>query len=159
MAAEETGDAEGGYAKEMGEDYQRRQTELIHETIKKNDIVITTALIPGRPAPLLITEEMVRDMKLGSVIVDMAVEAGGNCALSERDKVVEKYGVTIMGRANLPAAQAADTSTLYARNLLNILGLMYDQEAKTLAIDWEDEIVKGMLLTRDGEVVHPAFTG
>jgi NAD(P) transhydrogenase subunit alpha len=159
VPAEETGGAEGGYAKEMGEDYQRRQTELIHETLKKNDIVITTALIPGRPAPLLITEEMVRDMKLGSVIVDMAVEAGGNCALSERDKVVVKHGVTIMGRANLPAAQAADTSTLYARNLLNVLGLMYDQEAKTLAIDWEDEIVKGMLLTRDGEVVHPAFTG
>ncbi len=159
VAAEETGDAEGGYAKEMGEDYQRRQTELIHETLKKNDIVITTALIPGRPAPLLISEEMVRDMKLGSVIVDMAVEAGGNCALSERDKVVVKHGVTIMGRANLPAAQAADTSTLYARNLLNVLGLIYDQEAKTLAIDWEDEIVKGMLLTRDGEVVHPTFTG
>ena len=159
VPAEETGDAEGGYAKEMGEDYQRRQTELIHETLKKNDIVITTALIPGRPAPLLITEEMVRDMKLGSVIVDMAVEAGGNCALSERDKVVVKHGVTIMGRGNLPAAQAADTSTLYARNLLNILGLIYDQEAKTLAIDWEDEIVKGMLLTRDGEVVHPVFTG
>ena len=159
VPAEETGDAEGGYAKEMGEDYQRRQTELIHETLKKNDIVITTALIPGRPAPLLITEEMVRDMKLGSVIVDMAVEAGGNCALSERDKVVVKHGVTIMGHANLPAAQAADTSTLYARNLLNVLGLMYDQEAKMLAIDWDDEIVKGMLLTRDGEVVHPAFTG
>ena len=159
VPSEEAGDAEGGYAKEMSEDYKRRQTELVHDTLKKNDIAITTALIPGRPAPLLITEEMVKDMKPGSVIVDMAVEAGGNCALSERDKVVEKYGVTIMGRANLPAAQAADTSTLYARNLLNILGLMYDQEAKTLAIDWEDEIVKGMLLTRDGKVVHPAFTG
>ncbi len=159
VPSEEGGDAAGGYAKEMSEDYKRRQTELVHETLKKIDIAITTALIPGRPAPLLITEEMVKDMKPGSVIVDMAVEAGGNCALSEGDKVVEKYGVTIMGRANLPAAQAADTSTLYARNLLNVLGLIYDEESKTLAIDWDDEIVKGMLLTRDGEVVHPALTG
>ncbi len=158
VAGEEVGDAADGYAKEMSDDYKRRQSELVHETLKKNDIVITTALIPGRPAPVLITEEMVKDMKRGSVIVDMAVEAGGNCALSEGDTVVEKYGVTIMGRANLPAAQAADTSTLYARNLFNVLGLMYDQEARALAIDWDDEIVKGMALTRDGEIVHPAFT-
>ena len=154
----ETGDAAGGYAKEMSDDYKRRQDALIHETLKKNDIVVTTALIPGKPAPLLITEEMVKDMKLGSVIVDMATAAGGNCALSERDRVVETHGVTIIGRANLPAAQAADTSTLYARNLSNVLDLLVDEETGELAIDWEDEIVKGMLITRDGEVVHPAFT-
>ena len=154
----ETGDAAGGYAKEMSDDYKRRQAALIHETLKKNDIVVTTALIPGKPAPLLITEEMVKDMKLGSVIVDMATAAGGNCALSERDRVVETHGVTIIGRANLPAAQAADTSTLYARNLWNVLDLLVDEETGELAIDWEDEIVKGMLITRDGEVVHPAFT-
>ena len=154
----ETGDAAGGYAKEMSDDYKRRQDALIHETLKKNDIVVTTALIPGKPAPLLITEEMVKDMKLGSVIVDMATAAGGNCALSERDQVVEIHGVTIIGRANLPAAQAADTSTLYARNLSNVLDLLVDEETGELAIDWEDEIVKGMLITRDGEVVHPAFT-
>ncbi|MCH7930845.1 MAG: Re/Si-specific NAD(P)(+) transhydrogenase subunit alpha [Proteobacteria bacterium] len=154
----ETGDAAGGYAKEMSDDYKRRQDALIHETLKKNDIVVTTALIPGKPAPLLITEEMVKDMKLGSVIVDMATAAGGNCALSERDQVVETHGVTIIGRANLPAAQAADTSTLYARNLSNVLDLLVDEETGELAIDWEDEIVKGMLITRDGEVVHPAFT-
>ncbi|MCH7930054.1 MAG: Re/Si-specific NAD(P)(+) transhydrogenase subunit alpha [Proteobacteria bacterium] len=154
----ETGDAAGGYAKEMSDDYKRRQAALIHETLKQNDIVVTTALIPGKPAPLLITEEMVKDMKLGSVIVDMATAAGGNCALSERDRVVETHGVTIIGRANLPAAQAADTSTLYARNLSNVLDLLVDEETGELAIDWEDEIVKGMLITRDGEVVHPAFT-
>ncbi|MCH9019613.1 MAG: Re/Si-specific NAD(P)(+) transhydrogenase subunit alpha [Proteobacteria bacterium] len=154
----ETGDAAGGYAKEMSDDYKRRQAALIHETLKQNDIVVTTALIPGKPAPLLITEDMVKDMKLGSVIVDMATAAGGNCALSERDRVVETHGVTIIGRANLPAAQAADTSTLYARNLSNVLDLLVDEETGELAIDWEDEIVKGMLITRDGEVVHPAFT-
>ena len=157
VASDESGDAAGGYAKEMSEDYKRQQSELIHETLKKNDIAITTALIPGRPAPLLITEAMVKDMKMGSVIVDMAVEAGGNCELSNRDETVAAYGVTILGRANLPAAQAADTSTLYARNLLNVLDLMIDADTGNLAIDWDDEIIKGMLLTRDGKVVNPVL--
>ena len=117
---EETKAAEtaGGYAKEMGDDYKRKQAELIAATITKQDIVITTALIPGRPAPMLITEEMVKTMKPGSVIVDLAVEAGGNCALSEPGKVVEKHGVTIVGYANVPSRLADDSSLLYARNLL-----------------------------------------
>ena len=159
VPGDESGDAEGGYAREMSDDYKRRQSELVHETLKKNDVAITTALIPGRPAPLLITEAMVKDMKPGSVIVDMATAAGGNCALSKRDETVEAHGVTILGPANLPAVQAADTSTLYARNLLNVLALMIDGDSGALAIDWDDEIVKGMLLTRDGAVVHPIFTG
>lgn len=158
VPSDEEGATEGGYAKEMSEDYKRRQTELVHETLKKHDIAITTALIPGRPAPLLITEQMVKDMKPGSVIVDMAVEAGGNCELSEYDKTVEKHGVTIVGTANLPAKVSGNTSMLYARNLLNVLTLIVDAETGALAIDWDDEIVKGMLLTRDGEVVHPALT-
>ncbi len=157
VPTDEEGQTEGGYAREMSEDYKRRQAELIHQTLAKHDIAITTALIPGRPAPLLITEEMVKDMKPGSVILDMATVSGGNCALSERDAVVEKHGVTIMGPANLPASQAADTSTLYARNLLNFLGLIVDAETGALAVDWDDEIVKGALVTRDGAIVHPAL--
>ena len=139
VPSEESGDAGGGYAREMSEAYMQKASALIHETLKKNDIAITTALIPGRRAPLLITEAMVKDMKPGSVIVDMAVESGGNCELSKRDETVEAYGVTILGRANLPAVQAADTSTLYGRNLLNVLALMLDAETGELAIDWEDE--------------------
>lgn len=147
-----------GYAKEMSEDYRRRQTELIHETLTKTDIAITTALIPGKPAPRLITAEMVKDMKPGSVIVDVAVEEGGNCEFSEVDQVVRKNGVTIMGHANLPSELAPDASALYARNLLNFLIPMVDRDSGNLAIDWEDEIINGTLLTRDGEIVHPALT-
>ncbi len=158
VEAEEEGATEGGYAKEMSEDYKRRQGQVIHEALKKSDIVISTALIPGRPAPLLIPEEMVRDMKLGSVIVDMAAVAGGNCALSKAGETVEAHGVTILGPANLAAQVAANTSPLYARNLFNFLALIIDNETGALAIDWDDEIVKGMLLTRDGAVVHPALT-
>ncbi|MFQ5984399.1 MAG: Re/Si-specific NAD(P)(+) transhydrogenase subunit alpha [Alphaproteobacteria bacterium] len=147
-----------GYAKEMSEDYRRRQTELIHETLTKTDIAITTALIPGKPAPRLITADMVKDMKPGSVIVDLAVEEGGNCEFSEVDQVVRKNGVTIMGHANLPSELAPDASALYARNLLNFLIPMVDRDSGNLAIDWEDEIINGTLLTRDGEIVHPALT-
>ena len=157
--SEEDAETEGGYAREMGEDYQRRQKEVLHETLKAQDICITTAQIPGRQAPILVTEEMVRDMKPGSVIVDLAVETGGNCALSERDQVVVKGGVTIVGHTNWPALVPADTSTLYARNLVNFLELMIDKESGALAIDWEDEIIQGSLLTRDGAVVNPALEG
>mgnify|MGYP001176300295 CR=1 FL=1 len=161
VQSDDAADAEtaGGYAKEMSEDYKRKQSELIHETLKSQDIVITTALIPGRPAPVLITEDMVKDMKPGAVIVDMAVEAGGNCPLSELGKTVVKHDVKIIGPANLPGRIAADTSSLYARNLLNFITPMIDKEKKALAIDWEDEVVKGALLTRDGKVVNPALTG
>jgi len=158
VESEESGDAAGGYAKEMSDDYKRRQGELVHETLKKQDIVITTALIPGRPAPVLITADMVADMKRGSVIVDMAVASGGNCELSDGEGEVIAHGVIILGRGDLPSSLAADTSSLYARNLLNVLTLMVDQESGNLAIDWEDEIITGMLLTRDGKVVHPRFT-
>ena len=159
VESEESGDAAGGYAKEMSDDYKRRQGELVHETLKKQDIVITTALIPGRPAPVLITAEMVADMKRGAVIVDMAVASGGNCELGDGEGRTVVHGVTILGRGDLPSSLAADTSALYARNLLNVLTLMIDQESGKLAIDWDDEIIAGMALTHDGKVVHPRFTG
>ncbi|MEP3116128.1 Re/Si-specific NAD(P)(+) transhydrogenase subunit alpha [Nisaea sp.] len=146
----------GGYAKEMSDAYKKKQADLIAETLKKQDIVICTALIPGRPAPVLITEDMVKTMKPGSVIVDLAVEQGGNCPLSEYGKVVRKHGVAIVGHANVPSRIAVDASALYAKNVLNFLTPLYDTEAKTLKINLEDEIVKGSLITQDGKVVHPA---
>jgi NAD(P) transhydrogenase subunit alpha len=148
-----------GYAKEMSKEYQAKQAALIAETIKKQDIVITTALIPGRKAPVLVTEEMVRTMKPGSIIVDLAVEQGGNCPLSKPDEVIEVHGVTIMGYTNLPARLAVDTSSLYARNLFNFVSLIVDKKSGALALDWNDEIVKGAGLTRDGEIVHPFLKG
>jgi NAD(P) transhydrogenase subunit alpha len=149
----------GGYAKEMSDAYKQKQAALTAETIKKQDIVITTALIPGRKAPVLVSEEMVKTMKPGSVIVDLAVEQGGNCPLAEPGKVVVKHGVKIVGHLNLPARLAADASSLYARNLLAFVSLMIDKESKGLKINWEDEIIKGTGLTRDGKVVHPALAG
>ncbi len=142
----------GGYATEMSEDYKRRQGELIHERAAAADIIITTALIPGRPAPVLIKEETVRAMKPGSVIVDMAVEAGGNCPLSELGKTVVKYGVHLIGVANLPGLMATDASALYARNLLNFLNLILDAQTGELKIDHEDEIIKGSLICINGEI-------
>ena len=130
---------------------------LTAEHIKKQDIVITTALIPGRPAPRLITSEMVHSMRPGSVIIDLAVEAGGNCPLSEPGKVVVKHGVTLVGHLNVPSRIAVDASALYSKNLLNFLTPMIDKDTKLLKIDANDEIVKGTLLTRDGAVVHSAF--
>jgi NAD(P) transhydrogenase subunit alpha len=154
---EETKQAEtsGGYAKEMSEDYKRLQAALIAETIKKQDIVICTALIPGRKAPTLVTAEMVKTMKPGSVIVDLAVEQGGNCELSELGKVVTKHGVKIVGHANVPSRIAVDASMLYAKNVLNFLTPLIDKETKALKIDHADEIVKGTLLTEGGQIVHP----
>ena len=158
-AEKELAKGAGGYAREMGEDYRKRQAALVAERIKQADIVVTTALIPGRPAPVLVTEDMVKSMRPGSVIVDMAVEQGGNCPLSEKDKAVVKHGVHLIGYSNLPAMAAADASALYARNLLNFVTLMIDKGTKALKIDWEDEIIKGTALTRDGKVVHPALAG
>jgi len=149
----------GGYAKEMSKEYQAKQTALIADTIRKQDIVITTALIPGRRAPVLVTEEMVKTMKPGSVIVDLAVEQGGNCPLSKPDQVIEVDGVTLMGYANLPARLAVDTSSLYARNLLAFVSLIVDKKTGALALNWDDEIVKGAGLTRDGAIVNPALKG
>ncbi len=148
----------GGYAKQMSPEYQAKQAALVADHIKMQDIVITTALIPGRKAPVLVTEEMVRTMKPGSVIVDMAVEQGGNCPLSEFGKVVEKFGVKIVGPANLPGELATDASALFSRNLLNFITPMVDKETKALTINLEDEVVKGTLITRDGQIVHPSLT-
>lgn len=147
----------GGYAREMSAEYKAKQAALIEETIAKQDIVITTALIPGRPAPKLVTTKMVQSMKPGSVIVDLAVESGGNCELSEAEKVVVKNGVTIIGHKNMPSRLATDASSLYAKNILNLLTLMIDKESKELSIDWGDDIIKGIALTKDGAVIHPSF--
>ena len=146
-----------GYAKEMSDDYKRKQAALIAETLPKMDVVITTAAIPGRPAPKLISAEMVESMRPGSVIVDLAVETGGNCELVEAGKVVIKHGVKIVGHLNVPGRLAADASMLYANNVFNFVSLLYDKESRALAIDWEDEIVTGTLVTRDGAIVHPAL--
>jgi NAD(P) transhydrogenase subunit alpha len=146
-----------GYAKPMSEAYQAKQAALIAETIRKQDIVITTALIPGRKAPILVTEEMVKSMKPGSVIVDLAVEQGGNCPLSEPGAVVEKFGVRLVGHLNVPSRLAADATALYAKNLLNFVTLLIDKDSKSLKVNWEDEIVKGVALTRAGQVIHPNF--
>ncbi len=147
-----------GYAKPMSAEYQKKQAALVAETLKKQDIVITTALIPGRPAPVLVTEDMVKTMRQGSVVVDLAVEQGGNCPLSEPGKVVVKHGVSLVGFLNIPSRIAVDSSALYARNLLNFLTPLIDKASKSLKINWDDEIVKGTALTRDGKVVHPSLT-
>ncbi len=143
----------GGYARPMPADWMRRQAELVHERAKAADIVITTALIPGRPAPKLIKEETVKSMKPGSVIVDLAIEQGGNVEGSELDKIVVKHGVKIVGIANLPALAAADASALYARNLLNFLNLLLDPKTGELKLDREDEIIAGALVCTGGELV------
>ena len=147
----------GGYAKEMSTEYRVKQAALVADHIKSQDIVITTALIPGRKAPVLVNEDMVKSMKPGSVIVDMAVEQGGNCPLSEYGKTVVKYGVKIVGPANLPAELPTDSSSLFSRNLLNFITPMVDKETKALKIDLADEVVKGTLVTRDGQIVHPSL--
>ncbi len=158
VESEETEQAEtaAGYAKEMSEDYKRKQAELVRETLRKQDIAICTALIPGRPAPRLISAEMVGEMRPGSIIVDLAVESGGNCELSRPGEIVEVGGVKIIGHRNVPGRLAADASALYARNLLNFITPLVDAETKSLKIDWEDEIITGTLLTRGGAVVHPS---
>ncbi|CAO3375575.1 Re/Si-specific NAD(P)(+) transhydrogenase subunit alpha [Azospirillum argentinense] len=149
----------GGYAKEMSDDYKRQQAALVAEHIKKQDIVITTALIPGRKAPILVTREHVASMKPGSVLIDLAVEQGGNVEGSELGKVVvTDNGVKIVGHANYPSRIAESASLLYAKNLLALLQSLHDKE-KGIALNWDDEIVKAIALTRDGQVVHPAFAG
>ena len=146
-----------GYAQEMGEEYKRQQSKLIGETLKNQNIAISTALIQGKSAPQLITEEMVKDMHPGSVIVDLAVESGGNCSITVCDEVAVKHGVTIIGYSNMPGRVPIDASALYARNLVNFVTPMIDVETGNLAIDWSDEIMKGTIVTRDGKIVHPAL--
>ena len=146
-----------GYAKEMSKEYQEKQAALVAEHIKKQDIVITTALIPGRPAPRLISAAMVQSMRPGSVIVDLAVERGGNVEGVKPDQVTDINGVKIVGYRNVPGRLAASASSLYARNLLNFVELLVDKKTKALAVNWDDEIVKATALTRDGAVIHPNF--
>jgi NAD(P) transhydrogenase subunit alpha len=147
----------GGYAKEMSKEYQAKQAALVAEHIKKQDIVITTALIPGRPAPRLISKEMVASMRPGSVIVDLAVERGGNCECAKPGEVAEVGSVRIVGYLNVPGRIAASASSLYAKNLFAFLEILVDKTSKALAVKWDDEIVKATALTRDGAVVHPSF--
>ncbi|MGA8226705.1 MAG: Re/Si-specific NAD(P)(+) transhydrogenase subunit alpha [Xanthobacteraceae bacterium] len=146
-----------GYAKEMSKAYQEKQAALVAEHIKKQDIVITTALIPGRPAPRLISAAMVQSMRPGSVIVDLAVERGGNVEGVKPDQVTDVNGVKIVGYRNVPGRLAASASSLYARNLFNFVELLIDKKTKALAVNWDDEIVKATALTRDGAVIHPNF--
>jgi H+-translocating NAD(P) transhydrogenase subunit alpha len=146
-----------GYAKEMSKAYQAKQAALVAEHVKKQDIVITTALIPGRPAPRLISADMVRSMRPGSVIVDLAVERGGNCELAKPGEVVEAGGVKIVGHLNVAGRIAASASSLYAKNLYAFLEILVDKASKALAVKWDDEIVKATVLTRDGAIVHPSF--
>jgi NAD(P) transhydrogenase subunit alpha len=147
----------GGYAKEMSKEYQAKQAELVASHIAKQDIVITTALIPGRPAPRLVTKEMIASMRPGSVLVDLAVERGGNVELAKPGEVVDVNGVKIVGYLNVPGRLAATASSLYARNLYAFLETLIDKQAKALAVNWDDELVVATNLTRDGAVVHPNF--
>ena len=150
-------ETEGGYAKEMSEDFQRRQREFVAEHIKKQDIVITTALIPGRPAPKLVTAEMAQSMKAGSVIVDLAAEQGGNVELTRPGEAIEIGGVTILGFNNVAGRLAGDASSLLARNIFNFISAFWDKERSEFVVDWDDEIFKGIALTREGSAVHPNF--
>jgi H+-translocating NAD(P) transhydrogenase subunit alpha len=144
-----------GYAKPMSAEYQKKQAELVANHIKNQDIVITTALIPGRPAPKLITTAMVESMKSGAVIVDLAAERGGNCELTQADKVIEHKGVTIAGPLNLAGEIPVNASSLYAKNLYAFLETMFDKKTKAFGINWDDEIIKGTLVAKDGKIVHP----
>ncbi|MHA1165674.1 MAG: NAD(P) transhydrogenase subunit alpha, partial [Alphaproteobacteria bacterium] len=148
-----------GYAKEMSAAYKKKQAKLIAEHVQSQDIIITTALIPGRPAPELISKAMVESMKPGSVIVDLAAERGGNCAVTKADEIVLHKGVSVMGNTNLAGELANNSSSLYARNLFAFIDLMIDKEKKgALAIDWEDDVIKGTLVARGGKIVHPMLT-
>ena len=146
-----------GYAKPMSEAYQKKQAELVANHIKTQDIVITTALIPGRPAPKLITTAMIDTMKPGAVIVDLAAERGGNTELTQPGKVIEHGGVTIAGPLNLAGEIPVNASSLYAKNLYNFIETLIDKKDKALKVNWDDDIVKGTLVAKDGRVVHPSL--
>ena len=149
----------GGYAKEMTEEYKKKEQEVIKKHISDQDIVITTALIPGRPAPKLVTTEMVKLMRTGSVIVDLAAEMGGNCELTKRNEIFDADGIKIVGFDNLPGELPKDASTLFAKNLLNFLSPHVNGETKSLELDWEDETVKNTLVTKDGNIVSEIVKG
>src|SRR6188768_1009617 len=147
----------GGYAKEMSKEYQAKQAALTAEHVKKQDIVITTALIPGRPAPKLVSADMVKSMKPGSVLVDLAVERGGNVEGVKAGEVADVDGIKIVGYTNVAGRVAQSASSLYARNLFNFIETMVDKASKTLAVNWDDELVKATALTKEGAVIHPNF--
>jgi len=149
----------GGYAKEMSAAYKKKQATLTAETIAKQDIVITTALIPGRPAPELISEDMVKSMKPGSVIVDLAAPMGGNCPLTEKDKIVVKHGVTIIGHTNLAGHVATDSSALFARNLLNFVNLVFDKDTNKIDLSKDSEITTAIMMMDKGKPSHNILTG
>jgi NAD(P) transhydrogenase subunit alpha len=153
----ETGEGKGGYAKEMGEEFYRKQRELMTEVLSEMDVVITTANIPGKKAPTLITEDMVKAMPEGSVIVDLAAERGGNCELTESGKTIQKYGVTIIGPENLPASLAFNASQLYSKNITTFLDNLWTK-GEEKSINREDDIVKDTLVTYGGELVNPRAT-
>lgn len=150
-------ETKGGYAQEMSEDYKKRQSKKIEETLAKSDIAITTALIPGKPAPRLISEDMVDHMKPGSVIVDMAIEAGGNCAVSQADQIVNHRGVKVIAYRNIPSRIPQDASRLYARNIFSFLDFLLDKDNPQITLNQEDEIIKGTLLTHQGNITHDLF--
>lgn len=149
--SEETGEGTGGYAKEMSDAYKARQAAKIKEVLQKSDIAIATALIPGRSAPRLLTADMIANMKPGSVIVDLAVESGGNCEGSVVGEIVRKDGVSLIGYANMAGRIPTDASALYARNLVHLLTLCVDKDKKALALNWEDEIIQAIALTHEGK--------
>src|SRR3989441_630450 len=151
----ETGEGTGGYAKELSEEAHRKEVELLAKAVKENDIVITTAAIPGRPAPRLISADMVRSMRPGSVIVDLAAETGGNCELTRAGEIIDVGGVRVDGTTNLPSTMPYHASQMYSRNVASLLGLLITKEGK-LNIDMNDDVVKGTVITKDGEVVHEA---
>ena len=152
MKAAET---DGGYAREMSEDFKNKQAEAVRKEVIKSDIIVTTALIPGKDAPILVTKELVERMKTGSVIVDLAVEAGGNVEGSVKDKVITtENGVIIIGHSNMPALLSRDASSLFGRNILNFIDLIIDKDTQSLKINWEDEIIKGTLVTRNNAITN-----
>jgi NAD(P) transhydrogenase subunit alpha len=153
--ADLTAEGAGGYAKELSEDQHQKELEFIQQHAKDMDVIISTALIPGKPAPELITEDALKDMRQGAVVVDLAAEMGGNCKLTEAGKTVERHGVTLMGPLNLPAGMAVHASQMYSKNMHSFLGLMIDKEGQ-LAMDFEDEIIKGTCITHEGRVAHEA---
>jgi len=152
VEADESGEAEGGYAKEMSDDYKKRQAEMIAKHIAKADVVIPTALIPGRRAPILVTEEHVKSMRSGSVIVDLAAEMGGNCELTVPDENVVKHDVLIIGHTNLPSTMSFHASQMFSKNIEKYLLHLTDENG--FKLDMEDEITKGSMITHQGKVVH-----
>ena len=157
MEDSEDAETSGGYAKEMSDDFKLKQAELISKTISSQDIVICTALIPGKKAPILITEEHVKSMKPGSVIIDLAAENGGNCVSTKAGETTVVNGVSIYGASNITSSISQDASALYSKNLFNFFGLLINEETNLLDIDWEDEIIANTLITKDGNIVNEEF--